>query len=150
MQDMPEAFTFPCTRLIKMILCPSKITSHYMEIQTLSGPAAQLPSLTAAAGGSVATAQNCCDSESWQTLSRPRRMARPAQLVTVTVTASGGPRPYRDPDPGLACTGNSEASESRASSSGWAGHSARDLDDVSDASDSLASGPGPGQVRIRT
>ena len=34
-----------------------------MEISTLSGPASQLPSLTAT-GDSVATAQNCCDSES--------------------------------------------------------------------------------------
>ena len=34
-----------------------------MEISTLSGPSSQLPSLTAA-GDSVATAQNCCDSES--------------------------------------------------------------------------------------
>jgi len=35
---------------IKMILCPSELHHHYMEIQILSGPAAQLPSAERAGG----------------------------------------------------------------------------------------------------
>lgn len=88
-----------------------------MEISTLSGPASQLPSLTAA-GDSVATAQNCCNSESpacspthspaapgrpsarpGQTLSRPPLGGQPPSQAwpnlncrhsgpTVTVTAA--------------------------------------------------------------
>jgi len=77
------------------------------EISTLSGPASQLPSLTAA-GDSVATAQNCCDSESpacspthspaapgrpsarpGQTLSRPPLGGQPQGLAQLELPSDG-------------------------------------------------------------